>query len=110
VGRHLQEQQLPLQGVFVIQDKDLVGHLQPLGLEQELVQLAAVAVNGDGDAADGGVVGGRNGQAVDVEPAAGEKAGDAGQDAGLVVHQKADHLALFRKCHPAASLFHHDVV
>ena len=99
VGRHLEQQQLPLQRVLVVQDKDLVGDLQPLGLQQQLVQLAAVAEDGDGDAADGGIVGGRDGQAVDVEAPAGEKAGDAGQNAGLVIHQQADHFALFRNTH-----------
>ena len=81
--------------LVVVQHEDLTGDFQTLGLEDELLELLFVAVDGDGDAADGGIVGGRNRQAVDVEAAAAEQAGNPGQNAALVVHQHADDAALF---------------
>ena len=87
IGFHLQQQQLPLQRIFVVQHEDLPGDLQPLGLQDQLAEGLFVAGDGDGDAADGGVVGSRDREAVDVEASAAEQAGHPGQNAALVVHQ-----------------------
>ena len=97
VGRHLQQQQFPLQAVVGVQFKDLAGDFQTVGLQQQLGDGILVAVGGDGDAADGGVVGGGDRQAVDVEAPAVEQAGDPGQHAALVVHQDADDAAVLRR-------------
>ena len=93
IARDLEQQQLPLQSVLTVEDEDLTGDLQPLGLEDELAQLLIGAGHRHRDAADGGVIGGRDGQAVDVEAAAAEQAGHAGQNAALVVHQQTDDSA-----------------
>ena len=93
IGGDLEQQQLPLQRVLVVEHEDLASDFQPLGLENELVQLLFGAGHRDRDAADGGIVGGGNGQAVDVEAAAAEQVGHTGQNAALVVHQQTDDSA-----------------
>ena len=93
IGGDLEQQQLPLQRVLVVEHEDLAGDFQPLGLENELVQLLFGAGHRDRDTADGGIVGGGNGQAVDVEAAAAEQVGHTGQNAALVVHQQTDDSA-----------------
>src|SRR5699024_4520166 len=92
----LQKQQLPLQAVVLVQLKDLAGHFQPVGLQKQLGDGVLVAVGGDGDAADVGVVGGRDRQAVDVEAAAAEQAGHPRQNAADVIDQNADDPAVRR--------------
>ena len=93
VGRHLEQQQFPLEGLVLVQHEHLPGHFQTLSLEDELLQGPVVTGDGQGDAADGRVVGGRNGQGVDVEAAAAEQVGHPGQNTALVVHQQTDDSA-----------------
>ena len=90
-GRHLDEQQLPLQAVVGVQPGDLAGLLQTGGLLDDLIQHLFIVVDHHGDAGDGGVVGGRHGEAVDVEAPAGKQAGYPGQNARVVLHQHADY-------------------
>ena len=48
----LEQEQLPLEGGGLVEHEDLTGDFQPLGLEDELLQLLLRARDGYGDAAD----------------------------------------------------------
>ena len=58
----------------------------------DLLEDGVVAVDDEGHAREVVVLGLADGEAVDVEPAGGEHAGDVGQDAGLVLHQGGEHV------------------
>ena len=73
IAGHFEQQQLALQAVFGDELKHLAGYFEPLGLQDQLVDVAVVAVGCHSDPADGRVVGGRDGQAVNVEAAAVEQ-------------------------------------
>ena len=49
----------------------------------------------NGDAADGGIVGGADGEGLNIIALAGKHAGDQGENAGLVVHQHGKGLARY---------------
>ena len=70
ICHHLEQEQLPLESGGLVEYEDLTGDFQTLGLKDELLQLLFGTRDGNGDAADCGVIGGRNGQAVDIEASA----------------------------------------
>ncbi len=58
----------------------------------DLIEHVVVAVDDEGHARQVGVLGLADGEAVDVEAARGEHAGDVRENAGLVLHQGGKHV------------------
>ena len=87
----LDEQQFALDGVLLVKDLDFLYVVEFAQLVQHLRSRVTVSAHGDRDTGILGRLGDTDGQSVDVEAAAGEHAGDAGQDAELVVDVDRDH-------------------
>src|SRR5215211_4801879 len=90
VGLDLDQDQLALHRLVVLQLNDLEHVDQLVELLGDLLQGPLGAVDHDGHAAAARVLGGADGQAVDVEAAPAEQPRDAGQDPGLVLDQDRD--------------------
>jgi hypothetical protein len=67
--------------------------LELVQLLDDLVDELLVPLDADRDAGDGGVAGRADREAVDVEPASGEEAGDPGEHAGAVLDEDGQGLA-----------------
>ena len=87
-GLDLDEHQVALDEVLAADVLHLDDGDDLVELLADLLQLGVVAVDDEGHARQVGLLGLADGEAVDVEAARGEHAGDVGQDAGLVLHQR----------------------
>src|SRR5919198_194540 len=96
VGADLDQDQLALDRARRLQLDDLEDVDELVELLGDLLQGPVRAVDDDRHAAGGGVLGGPDCQRVDVEAAAAEQAGDAGQHAGLVGDQHRDRVGAHR--------------
>src|SRR5215211_2501381 len=90
VGLDLDQDQLALDGPVRLQLDDLEHVDQLIELLGDLLEGPLGAVDHDRHAAAARVLGGADGQAVDVEAAPAEQPRDAGQDPGLVLDQDRD--------------------
>src|SRR5690625_397606 len=87
VRPHLDEQELALDGDVRLQLDDLDDVDQLVQLLGHLLQRQLRGVDDHRDPGDLRVLGGADGEGVDVEGTAGEEGGDAREHAGLVLHQ-----------------------
>ena len=88
----LDQHQLQLDVRRAGQVGDLEDLDDPLQLRQHLAQVPVVAADGDGHARAAGLVGGADGQRLDVEAAGAEQPRDAVQRPGTVDDQRAHHV------------------
>ena len=89
VGPHLDQQQLAVDRGGAVELDDLDHLDQLVQLLGDLLERRVLDVDHDRHPGDLGVLGRADRQGVDVEAAAAEQAGDAGQDAGLVLDEHA---------------------
>src|SRR3954451_21889843 len=96
----LHEQQFALDGGALLQLDDLDHLDQLVQLLGDLLERRGLGVGDDRHAGQVGVLGGPDGEGLDVEPAAAEQRRDAGQDTGLVLDQDGQGVARHRKWSP----------
>src|SRR5579862_904807 len=90
--RHLHEHELALDRLAGDELRDAEHVHELVHLLLYLLERARLAVDPDGDARHVVALGRADGQAVDVEPAAGEQAGDAHEHSGLVLDEDAQRV------------------
>lgn len=92
-GLDLEEHQLALDGVLVGEVGDLVDADQLVELLGDLLEAHLVGLHDDGHAREALVLGGGHREGLDVEAAARDHAGHAGEHAGFVLHQDGEDVA-----------------
>ena len=91
-GLDLDEHQVALDEVLAADVVDLDDGDDLVELLANLLQLGVVAVDDEGHARQVRLLGLADGEAVDVEAARSEHAGDVGQHARLILHQRRQHV------------------
>src|SRR5512136_1682255 len=104
LGRHLDERELPVHRFHLGDVRDLDHVDQFVQLLDDLLHLGVVADDDDGDPAHVRLLAGTDGEALDVEPPAGEEARDPGEDPRPVQHEDREGVGLHRGCPPIISL------
>ena len=92
VGAHLDEHVLALHGLRSVELDDLDDVDQLVQLLGHLLERQLVDVDDDRDARETRHLGHADGEGLDVEAAAGEQPGDAGQQTRLVLDEEAQHV------------------
>src|SRR5690606_37978823 len=90
VSPDLDHQQLATHRCGPVELDDLDDLDQLVELLGDLLERQALNLDDDGHARDVGLLGGTDGQAVDVEPATAEQRRDPGQDPRVVLHQDGE--------------------